>query len=175
MGTKSYREKLLDPRWQKLRLQVLERDGWACRACEDKDSTLHVHHGYYPKGGDPWDAEQSVLWTLCEACHDELGRQREAVLAALGAITPNALEDLMPLLVAVRALCCHPRGARLSTALEAFVRLLNDAAAQPSEDWVDGALLDLARWLTTFASGREAESARVAAVAARQAAIRASS
>jgi len=28
----TYKEKLLDPRWQKKRLEVLERDGWACRA-----------------------------------------------------------------------------------------------------------------------------------------------
>lgn len=67
----TYSEKLKDPRWQKLRLEVLERDGWACRNCGDKTETLHVHHTFYEFGKDPWDYDSASLWTLCEACHEE--------------------------------------------------------------------------------------------------------
>lgn len=68
----TYREKLLDPRWQKKRLAILERDGWACQLCFDSESTLHVHHRWY-EGSDPWDVPDDALLTLCEECHAEEG------------------------------------------------------------------------------------------------------
>ena len=64
----TYSEKLKDPRWQKKRLLILERDGWSCQSCGDKESTLNVHHLWY-EGNDPWDAPEESLLTLCEPCH----------------------------------------------------------------------------------------------------------
>lgn len=66
----TYSEKLKDPRWQKMRLEVLERDGWKCRNCEDAESTLHVHHTFYEFGKDPWDYSPHTLMSLCEDCHE---------------------------------------------------------------------------------------------------------
>lgn len=65
----TYSEKLRDPRWQKQRLKILERDDWACQACFDSESTLHVHHRYYTKGSEPWEYSDEALLTLCEECH----------------------------------------------------------------------------------------------------------
>lgn len=65
----SYSEKLKDPRWQKKRLQVLERDGWRCQNCWDEKTTLHIHHTYYFKNEDPWDCPNNSLITLCVNCH----------------------------------------------------------------------------------------------------------
>ena len=65
----TYKEKLLDPRWQKKRLGVLERDGWECQSCGDTETTLHIHHKKY-NGCDPWDIEDCYLTTLCKECHD---------------------------------------------------------------------------------------------------------
>ncbi len=65
----SYSELLRDPRWQKKRLYVMERDGFACRNCKDGKSTLNVHHCYYEKGRKPWDYPDVSLLTLCEDCH----------------------------------------------------------------------------------------------------------
>lgn len=31
-----YKEKLKDPRWQKKRLQIFERDDWCCQKCGDE-------------------------------------------------------------------------------------------------------------------------------------------
>ena len=42
MENKTYLEKLKDPRWQKKRLEILERDGWKCMACGEKEKTLRV-------------------------------------------------------------------------------------------------------------------------------------
>ena len=59
----------LDPRWQKKRLEILERDEWSCRKCKDNTSTLHVHHRYYQKEFKPWEYFNSSLITLCDKCH----------------------------------------------------------------------------------------------------------
>lgn len=67
---KEYFEKLKDPRWQKLRLQVLERDEWACTICGSSSDTLHVHHGHYKSKFDPWEYDPQTLHTVCESCHD---------------------------------------------------------------------------------------------------------
>jgi hypothetical protein len=66
-----YSDKLKDPRWQKKRLEILQRDNWECQRCEDKKSTLHVHHRRYIPGRDPWDYPEETLVTLCEDCHEE--------------------------------------------------------------------------------------------------------
>lgn len=63
----TYAEKLKDPRWQKKRLEVLNRDKWMCKSCGDTSSTLHVHHQKY--SGDPWEIDARYLITLCEQCH----------------------------------------------------------------------------------------------------------
>src|SRR5262245_55772347 len=67
----SYQKKLLDPRWQKMRLQVFERDEWCCQRCFSSEETLHVHHRYYTRDTDPWDYPMEALVTLCETCHEE--------------------------------------------------------------------------------------------------------
>ncbi len=68
--SKAYIEKLRDPRWQKKRLKILERDEWSCQICGDSTSTLHVHHRRYLRGKDPWDYDDALLTTLCEECHE---------------------------------------------------------------------------------------------------------
>jgi hypothetical protein len=65
----TYSEKLKDPRWQKLRLQILDRDLWSCINCQATEITLHVHHLVYTKGAEPWDYPPEELVTLCETCH----------------------------------------------------------------------------------------------------------
>lgn len=69
MSKKTYSEKLKDPRWQKKRLEILDRDNWTCQSCFDTESTLHVHHLEYRQGNDPWDYTNNLLCTLCESCH----------------------------------------------------------------------------------------------------------
>lgn len=66
---KPYIELLKDPRWQKKRLEIFERDKWTCTECLSKDHTLHVHHLRYEYGKMPWEAIDDDLTTLCEGCH----------------------------------------------------------------------------------------------------------
>ena len=65
----TYSEKLKDPRWQKKRLQILERDNWTCQICEATDKTLHVHHWQYYRDTEPWDYDEWLLVTVCDDCH----------------------------------------------------------------------------------------------------------
>lgn len=66
----TYQEKLKDPRWQKKRLEIMERDNWQCQSCYDDESTLHIHHKYYMKC-DPWEYPEDALITLCAGCHED--------------------------------------------------------------------------------------------------------
>ena len=66
----TYADKLKDPRWQKKRLEILERDEWTCKRCMDSESTLHIHHLSYKREKDPWDYENDNFLTLCESCHE---------------------------------------------------------------------------------------------------------
>lgn len=70
MVKSEYSNKLLDPRWQKKRLEILNRDEFVCQRCYDNESTLHVHHLYYEAGKEPWEYEQKDLITLCSDCHE---------------------------------------------------------------------------------------------------------
>jgi len=62
-----YQKKLLDPRWQKKRLEILNRDEFTCQSCGDTKSTLHVHHIKYSKS--PWSINSEYLITYCDFCH----------------------------------------------------------------------------------------------------------
>lgn len=65
----NYSEKLKDPRWQKKRLEIFERDSFCCQKCLSEDKTLHVHHKKYQHGKEPWEYDDKWLVTLCEDCH----------------------------------------------------------------------------------------------------------
>ena len=79
----SYSEKLKDPRWQKKRLQIFERDKWKCQNCGESDDTLHVHHLSYKKNIDPWDYPSTLLITLCEKCHKKEHDLKNGSLASV--------------------------------------------------------------------------------------------
>jgi hypothetical protein len=95
----AYLQKLKDPRWQKMRLKILERDKWTCQNCGETEDTLHVHHLTYRNGAEPWDYPEDQLQTLCEGCHEEESQYRaeeEALLLEVlrGRITHNDLNLL---------------------------------------------------------------------------------
>lgn len=89
--TKStYSEKLRDPRWQRKRLEVMQRDDFKCRMCGATDKTLNVHHCYYSldRTRMPWEYELESLKTLCEECHEceteNLPRGKELLIGTIG-------------------------------------------------------------------------------------------
>ena len=84
----TYSDKLKDPRWQKRRLEVMQRDGWQCVRCGsglNDGIPFNVHHLRYHK--EPWNARDEDLETLCEQCHE---RESFFVLFVLGKSTSNS-------------------------------------------------------------------------------------
>jgi len=72
-----------DPRWQRIRLRIMERDDWKCRKCGATDNSLQVHHKKY-EGAMPWETSDRYLVTLCDRCHErltELQRETRNILA----------------------------------------------------------------------------------------------
>ena len=67
----NYSTKLKDPRWQKKRLQIMNRDKFKCKLCGDEETTLNVHHIEYT-AEHIWDEPKENLITLCEHCHSEV-------------------------------------------------------------------------------------------------------
>lgn len=91
----TYRELLLDPRWQRKRLEVLESAGWACETCGDTETTLHVHHMRYVKGRKPWEYERQELKSLCAYCHEEYHRSRSLLDELLAAANPVQFDEIV--------------------------------------------------------------------------------
>lgn len=88
MSKKTYYQLLKDPRWQKKRLEIFERDEFQCQHCGDRDETLNVHHIAY-NNGDPWDIDSNLLITLCEVCH---GEETEAVKETISTLVSTVKE-----------------------------------------------------------------------------------
>ncbi len=70
MAEPTYIEQLNDPRWQRKRLEIMERDNFACSCCGTTFLKLNVHHLYYLKGLKPWEYDNEAMVTLCDSCHE---------------------------------------------------------------------------------------------------------
>ncbi len=92
---KSYSELLRDPRWQRRRLEILNRANFACERCHDKTQTLHVHHKLNRKGAAPWDYSDSELQALCETCHESEHATCELISRGLAELDPERLAQVL--------------------------------------------------------------------------------
>lgn len=68
----NYSEQLKSPKWQKKRLEIMQRDNFTCQLCGDKETTLNVHHINYIYSKKCWEYKNKELITLCEHCHKEV-------------------------------------------------------------------------------------------------------
>lgn len=64
----AYADKLKHPKWQRRRLEILQRDNFTCQLCGDTETTLNIHHKKYHKG-EIWEYNDDELITYCEICH----------------------------------------------------------------------------------------------------------
>lgn len=67
-----YTEAYRHPEWQKMRLKIMQRDGFQCIYCFESEKTLNVHHSYYVRDRAPWKYPEFSLSTLCEKCHEAI-------------------------------------------------------------------------------------------------------
>ena len=96
---KSYSDLLRDPRWQRKRLEIMQRDGFACAECGSADKTLNVHHRHYARGRAPWEYDNENLVTLCEDCHVEVSKLLDDVKRRIGKLSRHDLEALQVALI----------------------------------------------------------------------------
>ena len=108
----TYKEELLDPRWQKKRLKILERDNFTCQECGETESTLHVHHKKYFKG-KAWEINDKYLITLCKNCHESETNDKKLMIIELKKnieiYNSNELNDLIVLLDLIGEENIHPQ------------------------------------------------------------------
>lgn len=95
----SYSQLLKDPRWQRKRLEIMQRDNFTCQICGHADKPLHVHHIHYEKGRMPWEYNGSQLITLCEDCHKS---EHESSMNILGEI--DYLKEHGALMIEIEAI-----------------------------------------------------------------------
>lgn len=95
MGEKTYGELLRDPRWQKKRLEIMQRDGFECLHCGARDKTLHVNHRWYLARKKPWEYDDHILETLCEDCHAEVTKNQNKLKVALTCVGSSELEQIV--------------------------------------------------------------------------------
>jgi hypothetical protein len=79
----TYSEKLRDPRWQKRRLEIYERDKFTCQECGATTKSLHCHHLDYEKSTEPWEYPAKYLLTLCEDCHAKVDSYRKPIESSI--------------------------------------------------------------------------------------------
>jgi hypothetical protein len=88
-------EQYKHPQWQKMRLEIMHRDEFACVECGDKDSTLNVHHTYYERGFKPWEYPRESLRTLCETCHKNATEQMKEIRRYLGELMYEEIDVVL--------------------------------------------------------------------------------
>lgn len=81
---RTYSEKLRDPRWQRKRLEIFQRDSFACRSCGSTSMELQVHHRFYLRGLEPWEYDNDALATLCRPCHESVTAGRDVLILPAG-------------------------------------------------------------------------------------------
>ena len=128
-----YSDKFKDPRWQKRRTEIMNRDKFTCRICGDEKNTLNVHHILYKKGAEPWEYEDHELLTVCEKCHAQfipefmeglalfifaflLRYKKISPVAIRDLASKKSIKDLDSFLLIVKS----DRHGTLMTALESF-------------------------------------------------------
>ncbi len=92
--SETYWDLLKHPEWQRKRLEVMERAGFACEECGAGDKTLNVHHGYYEKGKKPWEYPTETLHCLCEPCHKSAQAAMDALKRKIGILASFHLQEV---------------------------------------------------------------------------------
>lgn len=81
-----YKEQIKSPKWQKRRLEIMQRDNFTCQLCGDTESMLNVHHLCYHKKRNIWEYEDWELITLCENCHKEEHSSMDYIISEIESI-----------------------------------------------------------------------------------------
>ena len=91
----SYHDLLRHPKWQRKRLEIMQRAEFKCERCGARDPMLAIHHSYYEKGCPPWGYPDSSLHCLCERCHEYAQLMMTALHRQIGRLSIDDIERLL--------------------------------------------------------------------------------
>ena len=83
----TYSDKLKSPKWQKKRLEIMQRDGFKCKICDCESETLHVHHIDYSDNLAPWEYSNNRLITLCKGHHAMIHGRDQIIIINQGILS----------------------------------------------------------------------------------------
>jgi hypothetical protein len=98
----SWNNQLRDPRWQRVKAEVMQAAGYKCVVCNHADKTLNTHHTYYQKGLMAWEYPRESLLCMCEDCHARTHSLRNSINLAIATFTPTELESVYQFSVSLR-------------------------------------------------------------------------
>ena len=95
----TYQEQLKSPKWQKKRLEILERDEYTCQNCGETENELHVHHLFYLRNLKIYEYPDKFYITLCKDCHEKIHDETEMlykeIVNHLHEISVNYIESYL--------------------------------------------------------------------------------
>lgn len=92
-----YKKQIIHPKWQKKRLEILERDKFRCQHCGSNIDTLNVHHLIYHKNKMIWEYSNKYLITFCNDCHYDWHRIKDNINETL-CVNLDVLEGVFNIL-----------------------------------------------------------------------------
>jgi hypothetical protein len=84
----------LDPRWQRRRLEIMQRANFACEICKDEKTTLEIHHRIYRRGHAFWEYGDHELSCVCSPCHAQLTAAVDRLKEACISLDANFLLEV---------------------------------------------------------------------------------
>lgn len=144
---KSYWEKLRDPRWQRKRLEVMQKNDFKCQNCKDvlnidsDDLTLNVHHAWYEKI-DPWEYEEECYQCLCEPCHKIAEKARLEISKMLFIHYPEELRQIAEWLSILQKTQFEHGGCGGLMELFGYIKAQAELVAEGSGKWLKLELTD---------------------------------
>ena len=107
-GDMGFKEQYKHPKWQKRRLEVLEKSGFTCTCCGSDETQLHVHHRQYFKGRMIWEYADDELEVLCETCHQDAHQVTDALKTLLSTLPVDGMREVAALIAGYRANVAGP-------------------------------------------------------------------
>lgn len=125
---KSWSAQYKSPHWQRKRLEALNDAGFSCQVCQDKETTLHVHHKRYVKGRKIWEYEISELMVLCAPCHEATHGIKDLMSEILARVSPEGMPEIISVLAGYVSFIQGPAAADARDVIDA-IRETNPGAA----------------------------------------------
>lgn len=114
--------------WQKKRLEIMQRDNFACVSCGSTEKMLNVHHKTYRKGAEPWDYDDDNFITYCQDCHGGVHEEKDFLMMYI-----DTYEKMRSL--ATIAYFCDAEHIRLAQVVCAISQMEKETPSISDDDW----------------------------------------